>query len=80
MTHPTGISAGNGGKAGVQAGSKPAINKQAKAANKYIGFISHSRCNFISSTADTYPHYITSKSMPWRLVFTDCTNQCKILW
>jgi hypothetical protein len=49
--HPTGISAGKGGKAGAQPGSKPAINKQAKVTNKYIGLISHSRGNFIGSTA-----------------------------
>jgi hypothetical protein len=79
ITHPTGITSGNGWKAGTQPGSKPAINKEAKATNKYTALIFHSRGKFISSAADhAFPLY-HFQLMPWRLVFTDGTNQCKIL-
>jgi hypothetical protein len=56
IIHPTGISAGKGGKACEQPGSKPAINKQAEVTKIYIGLISHSRGNFIGST----PAYASS--------------------
>jgi hypothetical protein len=61
--HPIGISAGKGVEAGEQPGSKPAINKQAKVTNKYVGLISHSRGNFISSTiayASSLYHFQTN--------------------
>jgi hypothetical protein len=51
ITHPTGITAGNGCETGTQPGSKADINKKARVTNKYIGLIFHSRGNLISSAA-----------------------------